>query len=192
MVKGTSHEDLLPHYFRSRGLSFEAFVAETLQKAAEAFFNGSCQALSSDRSVLASVRLQAPGGPEGYVILPEHISKETLGPVVRRGDDLWFSLVRWVLFALIGAEEDGITRDNVREKLNTGTDLNAMRYLGAGADVAKALSIPSDWLVRVIESVGNYGEMYERNLGAMSTLKLERGLNRLWTDGGLMYTPGFR
>jgi general L-amino acid transport system substrate-binding protein len=192
VVKGTTHVELLPDYFRARGLSFKPLVSESLQKATEAFFNGSCQAISSDRSVLASVRLKAPGGPEEYVVLAEQISKEPLGPVVRRGDDLWFSLVRWVLFALIGAEMDGISRENVREKLNTGTNLDAVRYFNAGAGVAKALNIPSDWLVRVIESVGNYGEMYERNLGNQSALKLERGLNRLWTDGGLMYAPVFR
>ena len=138
------------------------------------------------------MRLKAPGGPEEYLILPEQISKDPMGPVVRRGDDEWFTIVRWVLFALIRAEETGITQSNVQSRLEAKTDPLVQRWLEVDGIISKALAIPPGWATRVVESVGNYGEMFERNLGSQSALKLERGLNRLWTQGGLMYSPPFR
>jgi general L-amino acid transport system substrate-binding protein len=124
--------------------------------------------------------------------LPEIISKEPLGPVVRRGDEEWLTLVKWVLFALIEAEERGVTQANVRDLRDASTDPGLRRFLASDGLPEKALGISPGWVVRVIEAVGNYGEIYERHLGSQSELKLERGLNRLWTQGGLMYAPPFR
>jgi len=132
----------------------------------------------------------AAGGPDRFRILPDRISKEPLGPVVNRGDEQWATLVKWVLLALIEAEERGITRANVRKVLETTADPAVQAFLGGG--YAKALGISPGWVVRVVETVGNYGEMFERNLGSGSPLKIERGLNRLWNQGGLMYSPPFR
>jgi general L-amino acid transport system substrate-binding protein len=138
------------------------------------------------------MRLKAPDGPEAYLILPEQISKEPMGPVVRRGDDEWFTIVKWVLFELIRAEEMGITQSNARSRLEAKSDILVERWLEVDGVISKAMAIPPEWVTRVLEAVGNYGEMFERNLGSQSTLKLERGLNRLWTQGGLMYSPPFR
>jgi general L-amino acid transport system substrate-binding protein len=178
-------------YFRSRDWSYRPVIVESQAKAAEALFSGQCEAFTSERPQLTAMRLKASGGPEEFVILPEQISKEPMGPVVRRGDDEWFTIVRWVVFTLIRAEETGITRANVRSKLESDTDPRARRLLELDDIISKALTIPPGWAMRVLESVGNYGEMFERNLGSKSPLKLERGLNRLWTQGGLMYSPPF-
>ncbi len=192
VVKGSTHEVNLADYFKTRGLSFEPIVAESVLQAKETFFKGGCQAYSSDASNLAATRLQAPAGPDAFVLMPDRISKEPFGPVVNRGDEQWFTIVKWVLFALIEAEERGITRKNVRTILNSTTDPAVMAFLDKHGGYGKALGIPPGWVARVIETVGNYGEIFERNLGGGSPLKLERGLNRLWTQGGLMYAPPFR
>ena len=154
-------------------------------------FAGRCKAYTSDVSQLAVARLRAPAG-QTFDILPERISKEPLGPVVRSGDDGWLTLVRWVLFALIGAEENSITRDNVREIRETTRHPALRRALGVDGGFGPMLGTDSNWALNAVESVGNYGEMFERNLGVHSPLHLERGLNRLWTQGGLMYAPPVR
>jgi general L-amino acid transport system substrate-binding protein len=192
VVKGTTHEVNLADYFKTRGLSFTPIVTESVLQAKEAFFKGGCQAYSADASNLAAIRLESPGGADASILMPDRISKEPLGPAVRRGDEQWFTIVKWVLFALIEAEERGITRENVRTALDTASDPSVMAFLDKHGGYGKALGIAPGWVVRVIETVGNYGEMFERNLGAGSPLKLERGLNRLWTQGGLMYAPPFR
>ena len=151
---------------------------------ADAFFAGRCKAYTSDVSQLAAARLRAPNG-QAFRILPEHISKEPLAPVVRRGDEDWLTLVRWVLFALVAAEERDITQQNARDR-------GASRALISDAEISKALGTDPGWALRAVQSVGNYGEVFERNLGKQSPLKLERGLNRLWKDGGLMYAPPLR
>jgi general L-amino acid transport system substrate-binding protein len=133
--------------------------------------------------------LRAPGGPSAYLILPERISKEPLGPVVRSGDDDWLILVRWVLFTLVSAEEMGITRNNVLQRMR---EPEMQSLISVGNDASKGLGIAPGGGVRAIQSVGNYGEMFERNVGRDSPLKIERGLNRLWTKGGLMYAPPLR
>jgi general L-amino acid transport system substrate-binding protein len=191
VVKGTTHEANLDEYFRSRNLNLRTVIVESQAKGAEALFSGQCEVFTSERPQLMTLRLKAPGGPEEYQILPDQISKEPMGPVVRYGDDEWFSLVRWVLFALIRAEETGITQSNARSSLDSGTNPIAQRWLELDGIVSKALTVPPGWAARVLECVGNYGEMFERNLGSRSPLKLERGLNRLWTQGGLMYSPPF-
>ncbi|HKX54724.1 MAG TPA: hypothetical protein VJN01_01430, partial [Xanthomonadales bacterium] len=158
-------------------------------------FDGRCQAWTSDASHLAAVRLAAPpvaGGPDAFRILPERISKEPLAPVVLDNDPQWTSLVRWVLYTMILAEEHGINRDNVAEKwpelkqrrirtwkLAGGNEINFGQLMGAS----------DEWAMKVIAAVGNYGEVYERNVGRDSPLRIDRGLNRLWSDGGLMYAP---
>ncbi len=189
--KRTTHEGHLADYFAQRGWTYKAVVFDSLVEMKSAFFEGQCQALSSDRSHLAAVRQIAPGGPEAYDILPEIISKEPLGLAVRRGDEEWLSIVRWVLYALIEAEERGVTQANVKTLQANVTDLGLRRFLASDGLPEKALRLQPGWVVRVIAAVGNYGEIYERNLGSHSKLKLERGLNRLWNQGGLLYAPPF-
>ena len=179
--KGTTHERNLGDYFVARGMRVKPLVIDSATEVADALFEGRCAAYTSDSSQLAAARLRAPAG-RSFLSLPERISKEPLGPVVRRGDDDWLTLVRWVLFALVAAEEKGITKDTARSQ-------DASRVLGTDTEVAKSLGTDPEWALRAVQSVGNYGEIFERNLGSRSPLKLERGLNRLWTQGGLMYSP---
>jgi general L-amino acid transport system substrate-binding protein len=192
VVKGTTHQEQLIDYFSERGGPIQPLVIDSEIGAADAFFAGKCRAFTSDVSQLASARLRAPGGPQAFVILPERISKEPLAPAVAADDDDWSTTVRWVLFALIAAEEFRITRANVEATLNEKHSATVRRYLQYEKQYAKALGVPPGWVVRVIKATGNYGEMYERNLGAKSALKLERGPNQPWTQGGLMYAPPLR
>jgi general L-amino acid transport system substrate-binding protein len=191
MVKGTTNEEHLADHFRGRSWSYQPVMVESQAKAAEALISGQCRAFTSERPQLTALRLKAPGGPEDYLVLPDQISKQPMGPVVRRGDDEWFTIVRWVLFTLIRAEESGITQSNIRSRLEAKTDPAVQRWLQLDGIISKALTIPPGWATRALENVGNYGEIFERNLGSQSVLKLERGLNRLWTEGGLMYSPPF-
>lgn len=187
--KGTTHEHNLAHYARLRGLTLRPLVIDSANEVAAAFFAGRCAAYTSDASQLAAARLSAPGGADRYVILPERISKEPLAPAVWGGDPEWTTVVRWVLYALILAEEDGITRDNVEAKVAAGIgEMGALTGEEKGL-LGKAMGLRSGWAVRAIKAVGNYGEMYDRNVGRGSPLGIERGLNRLWTQGGLMYVP---
>lgn len=188
----TTHEGNLTDYFQQQGWTYTAVPVNSLQELKDNFFNGRCQALTADRAQLAAVRLLAPGGPEAFDILPETISKEPLGPVVRKDDEEWLLLVKWVLYALIEAEERGVTQANVRTRLADAADPGTRRFLASDGLAEKALGLTPGWVVRVIEAVGNYGEIYERHLGSQSQLKLDRGLNRLWTQGGLLYAPPYR
>jgi general L-amino acid transport system substrate-binding protein len=192
VVKESSHVAHLADYFQSQGLSYQPVIVESVQQAKADFFAGRCQAYTSDASTLASLRVEAPGGPDAFRTLPERISKEPLGPVVNRGDEQWFALVKWVLLALLEAEERDITQANVRQVLQTTTDPAVQAFLDQSGGYAKAMGIHPGWVVRIVEAVGNYGEMFERNLGSGSAMKIERGLNRLWNQGGLMYSPPFR
>ena len=187
--KGTTHEQHLVDYFGARGIGVKPVEVDSAREVAQSFFAGRCLAYTSDVSQLAAARLSAPGGPSAFVILPERISKEPLGPVVLRGDDDWITLVRWVLFTLVTAEECGVTRDNVAAGKQVNDDPRWGRLRDPDDQLAKALGMRGGWAVRAIKAVGNYGEMFERNLGRGSPLNMERGLNRLWTDGGLMYAP---
>ena len=186
----TTSEENLDNYFRSRGWKYQPVLVKSPAEAMAAFSAERCRAYTSDRGQLASARVTAPAG-DAYLILPGEIAKEPLGPAVLRGDEEWFTLVRWVLFALIAAEEYGITRDNVKAKQHE-TDPILRDFFAASERYSKALGVKADWAAKTVESVGNYGEIFERNLGAQSPLKLERGLNRLWTHGGLMYAPPLR
>jgi general L-amino acid transport system substrate-binding protein len=187
--KGTTHEANLTEYFGARRLAVKPLVVDSAAGVAEAFFGGRCQAYTSDASQLAAARLHAPGGPESYVILTERISKEPLGPVVRNDDVQWVTLVRWVLFALITAEERGITRANIDAALQKPEGTYLLSAGGKSEWLARTLGVPGDWLVRAIKAGGNYGELFDRNLGDGSPLKLQRGLNRPWSQGGLHYAP---
>jgi len=192
MVKATTHEQNLADYFKAHGMIYHALVGETRTSALEAYEKGECAAFTGDASALAAMRMLAPKGSAADRILPVFISKEPLGPVVNRGDEEWFTIVKWVLFALIEAEEQGVTRANVRELRDSTSDPALAEFLGRTPGPGKALGLAADWVTRVVESVGNYGEIYERHLGGQSPFKLDRGLNRLWKDGGLMYSPPFR
>jgi general L-amino acid transport system substrate-binding protein len=188
VVKGTTSGQNLANYSAENGLDIQPLVNDSMSGSLEALYAGRCRALTSDASQLAAVRLSSPGGPRAYLFLPERISTEPLGPVVRSGDDDWFTLVRWVLFALVGAEEGGLTRERLSARARNP---DAQRYLGSVQQSGQALGVDDDWAVRVVQSVGNYGEIYERNLGRDSAFKIERGPNKPWTKGGLMYAPPF-
>lgn len=187
--KGTSTDDHLRSYSAENALALKPLALNSAAEARKAFYGGMCGAYAADASHLAAVRLQAPGGPESAVILPERIAKKPLGPVLRGSDQSWATLVRWVLFSMLAAEEVGVTRDNLQARLH---DPAVQRALIADEDASRSLGVDRDWAVRAVQSVGNYGEMFERNLGRGSPLRLERGQNRLWTQGGLMYAPPMR
>jgi general L-amino acid transport system substrate-binding protein len=186
----TTTELNLADYFRANNLKFTPVVIESLDQARNTFFAGRCDAITDDRSSLASDRTVAPN-PDDYMILPETISKEPLAPVVRQGDDQWYAVVRWTIYALIAAEELGVTKQNAREKLKNGSP-EVQFLLGKDTGSSRGLGVGSDWAYKAIEQVGNYGEIYENGLGDKSPLKIPRGLNKLWTDGGLMYAPPIR
>ncbi|MDO6385181.1 MULTISPECIES: amino acid ABC transporter substrate-binding protein [unclassified Uliginosibacterium] len=189
---GTTNEKNLADYFRSQGIKIKPVVFEGFEASFKAFFSGRCQAYTTDISGLAGVRNKEAKNPDDYVILPEVISKEPLGPAVRRGDDEWFSIVRWVAFALIEAEEYGITRANVDRIRAENKDPAIGRLLGSTEDTGKLLGLDRDWAYRSIKAVGNYGEIFARNVGPESVLKLPRGLNNLWNKGGILYAPPVR
>ena len=188
---GTTTEKNLTDYFKSIGVSIKPVVFDSLEASIKAFFAGRCQAYTTDASGLASIRNKEATKPDDYVILPELISKEPLGPAVRRGDDEWFAIAKWVVFALLEAEEYGLTSANVdAEKQSTSPPVQ--RILGVSEDTGKLLGLDKEWAYRAIKSVGNYGEIFERNVGPKSTLKLPRGANNLWNKGGLQYAPPIR
>jgi general L-amino acid transport system substrate-binding protein len=186
---GTTTELNLADYFRAHKMSFKPVVFENLEESKTAFFNGRCQAYTTDRSGLASIRASDAPDPSAYVILPEIISKEPLGPVVRRGDDEWFAIVKWLVYALIEAEEKDVTQANIGT-MKDSKDPSVQRLLGVSGDMGKALGLDNAWAARAIQAVGNYGELYTRNV---EPIGLPRdGLNQLWTKGGLMYAMPIR
>ncbi len=183
---GSTTELNLADYFRANKLDLKPVVFEKLDELVAAFFAGRCDVYTSDTSQLASARSLRTQKPEDYVILPEVISKEPLGPFVRHGDDQWHDLVRWALYAMIEAEELGVTSANADEMLKSN-DPNVKRLLGTTPGMGKALGVDEKWAYNIVKQVGNYGESFERNVGKGSGMKLERGVNALWTKGGLMY-----
>ena len=188
---GTTTELNLADYFRANNMRFQPLVIEKLDEVVSAYLSGRCDVITTDRSGLAAVRTGRTPNPDEHVILPEVISKEPLAPAVRQGDDQWADIVRWVVYALIEAEEKGITSQNLDEKLNSN-DPDAKRMLGATPGLGKALGLDEKWAYNAIKSVGNYGQIFERNVGDKSPLKLDRGPNDLWTRGGLMYAIPIR
>ena len=188
---GTTTEKNLNDYSKVNKLGIKPVVFDTQEATNKAYFAGRCQAYTTDASGLASVRNKEATNPDDHVILPDLISKEPLGPSVRRGDDEFFAIVKWVVYALIEAEEYGITQANV-DQMKSSTDPVVQRILGTSEDTGKLLGLDKEWAYRAIKAVGNYGEMFERNVGPKSTLKLPRGLNNQWNKGGLMYAPPVR
>ena len=187
---GTTTEKNLSDFARSNNLKIKPLVFEKNEAATAAYHSGRCQAYTTDASGLASERSQAKT-PDDHLILPEIISKEPLGPLVRRGDDEFFAISKWVLNALIEGEEYGITQANVDEK-KASTDPNIQRILGTAEDMGGLLGLDRAWAYNALKAVGNYGEIFERNVGKDSPLKLERGLNKLWNQGGILYAPPIR
>ena len=188
---GTTTEKNLNDYFKGLGIKIKPVVFEGFEASVKAFFSGRCQAYTTDASGLASIRNKEAKNPDDWVILPELISKEPLGPMVRRGDEDFYTIVKWVVYALLEAEEYGITQENV-DSMKTSTEPTIQRILGTSEDTGKLLGLDKDWAYRAIKAVGNYGEIFERNVGPKSALKLPRGLNNLWSKGGLMYAMPIR
>jgi general L-amino acid transport system substrate-binding protein len=187
--KGTTHQRNLEAYFKARGGSVKPLVIDSVPEAAAAFFAGRCRAYTSDASQLAALRLQAPKDAQDFVILPERISREPLSPAVWGGDPEWATVIRWVLNVLILAEEYGVTRDNLDAVATKQTHPLTWATDDERELLARSLGVPLHWVTQILKAVGNYGEIYERNVGRDSPLKIERGLNRLWTQGGLHYAP---
>ena len=185
---GTTTELNLADVMGARDIAFEPSTFGELEQTYSAYDEGSCDAVTSDRSQLISTRTTL-ANPDEHVILDEVMSKEPLGPLTPLGDDEWFNVVKWVVIATIQAEESGITQDNVADMVGSD-DPNIARLLGADGDLG--LGLEADWVVDVITAVGNYGEIYDRNLGPGTPFELERGPNDLWTEGGLLYAPPYR
>ena len=187
---GTTSELNLADYFRTNGLDYKVVVFEKQDESLSAYNAGRCDAFTTDASGLYSERLKL-GAVNDHVVLPEIISKEPLGPAVRQGDEQWINIVRWTHFAMVGAEELGITRDTVGTLANSANP-EVRRFIGAEGDFGKGIGLARDWAAQIIATVGNYGESFERNLGTGSRIAIARGLNRLWTQGGLQYAPPIR
>jgi general L-amino acid transport system substrate-binding protein len=185
---GTTTELNLADYFRAQKLQFTPVVIEKLEEVNAAYFSGRCDVLTTDVSGLASVRATQATNPNDHVILPEVISKEPLGPAVRHGDNRWGDVVRWSLNAMIEAEEYGLTSKNIDQHLNS-TNPSIQRFVGSTGDFGKALGIDNKWAYNIVKQVGNYSESYERNI---VPLGIERGINKLWRDGGILYAPPIR
>ena len=188
--QGTTTELNLADYFRSNNMKYEVIAFATADEAIKAYDSGRCDSFTTDVSQLYGERIKLVN-PDEHVILPEVVSKEPLGPSVRQGDDQWFNLVKWTHYAMVTAEEDGVTKANIDEKAKS-TAPELRRLLGVEGDFGKGLGHSADWAYRIIKAVGNYGEAFERNLGEGSKLKIKRGLNNLWTKGGLQYAAPIR
>ena len=188
---GTTHELNLADFSRANNADIKPVTIEKFEEATAAFLAGRCDAMTSDGSQLAAIRANEAPNPADYVILPELISKEPLGPAVRHGDDQWFDIVKWALFAMFEAEERGLTAANVEAALKS-PDPNVQRLLGVTGDLGKGMGLDNKWAYNIIKLVGNYGEFFDRNVGMGSKLQLARGLNAQWTNGGLMYAPPIR
>ncbi len=190
---GTTTEKNLADYSKANGLNIKPVVFEKLEATNAAYFSGRCVAYTTDASGLASIRSKEAKDPKEHVILTDLISKEPLGPMVRRGDDEWFAIVKWTMYGLLEAEEYGVTQANVDAMKATSTDPVVQRLLGGGnEDTGKLVGLDKEWLARAIKAVGNYGESFDRNVGPKSPVNLPRGVNNLWNKGGLMYAYPLR
>jgi general L-amino acid transport system substrate-binding protein len=191
VLPGSTTELNLGDFARRNNLRIQPVVLDSMDTMAEAYQAGRCDSMTTDASQLAALRVSAMRDPAAHVILPDRVSKEPLGPLVRRGDEPWATVARYVLMAAIQAEELGVTQANVDEK-RASTDPDIKRLLGTEPGLGKALGLDEDWAYRAIKTVGNYGESFDRNLGKGSPIGLDRGLNDLWTRGGLMYAMPMR
>lgn len=187
---GTTTELNLADYFRNNKMSYKPVVFDTAAQTSKGFDSGRCDVLTTDQSGLYALRLNLTN-PESAVVLPEIISKEPLGPVVRQGDDQWFNIAKWTLASMINAEEYGITQANADDMLKS-TDPNIKRILGVDGPKGKGLGIRDDWGYQIVKQVGNYGEVFESTVGKSSPLQISRGVNALWNAGGFMYASPIR
>ncbi len=188
--QGTTTELNLADFFRAHNIQLKSVTFATANEAIKAYDAGRCDAYTTDASGLYAERLRLTNAND-HIILPEIISKEPLGPAVRHGDDQWFDVVKWTLFAMINAEELGVTSKNVDEMLKS-TNPDVKRLLGTEGNYGEQLGLSKDWAVHIVKAVGNYGESFERNVGTGSPLKIDRGLNKLWSKGGIQYAPPVR
>lgn len=192
MLQGSTHELNLSDWMIQHAIQFHTVLLDTTDVLIKTMLSGRCDALSSDGSNLASIRGAGVPNPDDFVILPDRISKEPLGPMVRRSDDQWLDIVRWSMMAMLEAEELGVTSANVDQLLADSPNATVQRLLGKSGEFGKLMGLDNAWAFAIVKQVGNYGEAYERNVGMGSSLKLGRGPNALWTNGGLMYAIPFR
>ncbi len=188
--QGTTTELNLADFFSANKMQLKSVTFATANEAVKAYDAGRCDAYTTDASALYAERLRVTN-PDDHVILPEIISKEPLGPVVRHGDDQWYDIVKWTLFAMIDAEELSISSKTLDEAMKSPNP-EIKRFVGTEGNYGEQLGLTKDWAVRIIKQVGNYGESFERNVGMGSPLKIDRGLNKLWTKGGIQYAPPIR
>ena len=187
---GTTTEQNLADYFKGNNMKYEVIAFGTADETIKAYESGRCDVFTSDVSQLYAERLKL-ANPADHVVLPEVISKEPLGPMVRHGDDQWFDIVKWTLYAMVGAEELGVNQKNVDEMAKSDKP-ELKRAMGTDGNLGEQLGLTKDWLVRIVKAVGNYGESFERNVGSGSKLGIARGLNQLWNKGGIQYAPPIR
>jgi general L-amino acid transport system substrate-binding protein len=190
VATGTTTEQNLADYFKGNNMKYEVIAFATAEETVKTYESGRCNVFSSDVSQLYAERLKL-SNPADHVVLPEVISKEPLGPMVRHGDDQWFDIVKWTLFAMIAAEELGVTQKNVDEMARSDKP-DLRRAFGTEGNLGEQLGLTKDWVLRIIKAVGNYGESFDRNVGAGSKLGIARGLNQLWNKGGIQYAPPIR
>ncbi len=188
--QGTTTELNLSDFFRAHNMQVKTVTFATANEAVKAYDAGRCDAYTTDASGLYAERLRLANADQ-HIVLPEVISKEPLGPAVRHGDDQWLDIAKWTLYALINAEELNITQKNLDE-MSKSTNPDVKRFIGTEGNYGEQLGLPKDWAVQIIKAVGNYGEVFDRNVGANSPLKIDRGLNKLWNKGGIVYAPPVR
>ena len=187
---GTTTEQNLADYFKGNNMKYEVIAFADANETVKAYESGRCDVFTSDVSQLYAQRLKL-ANPADHVVLPEVISKEPLGPMVRHGDDQWFDIVKWVLFAMVDAEELGVNQKNVDEMAKSDKP-DLKRAFGTDGNLGEQLGLTKDWFARIVKAVGNYGEVYDRNVGTGSKLQIARGLNQLWNKGGIQYAPPIR
>lgn len=190
VLAGTSDETAISDYFGSRKMRYQLIQSDRWEDLVKSYSDGACTVLTGDMTLLAYEKSRLANGAD-QMLLPELITKEPYGPAVRIGDDGWFAVVRWVMMSLVAAEEMNISSGNV-DTMKASPSHEVRRFLGLDADLGAPLGLPRDWAYQVVRDVGNYGEIFERTLGQSSSLKLDRGLNNLWSKGGLMYSAPFR
>jgi general L-amino acid transport system substrate-binding protein len=188
---GTTTELNMADFFRANNMNYKPVVFEKADEVVAAYDSGRCDVYTTDRSGLAAQRLKLKD-PNAHIVLPETISKEPLGPVVRHGDDQWFDIVKWTLYCMVEAEEYGLSSKNVDEMKSNTSNPQIKRHVGTEGDMGKSLGLPNDWCYNVVKQVGNYGESYDKNVGPETALKLSRGVNAQWSDGGLQYAMPIR
>mgnify|MGYP006285903283 CR=1 FL=1 len=192
VAQGTTHELNLNDTFRALNIRFQPVVFERIDTMYQAFFSGRCDAMTQDASALAGAVGTVAPNPADYVVLPETISKEPLGPFTRNGDDQWTNIVEWLHHALVEAEEYGVTQANAEQQASGSQDATVQRLLGRTGDFGQRLGLDNRWALNAIRAVGNYAEVFERNVGQQSPLRLQRGHNAIWRNGGMMYAIPFR